>query len=127
MLPTVINAIGLIILGIIGFIRWDTLGINGTPPEGIPSEMLMPVFFGGAFLICVGFSRQHFRHGLYGGLILAMFGVVSALLRIYQYEHFTSLSQAKTQIIAVMATLCLIQLFISWRSVQKDRKPPSPV
>jgi len=116
MFLTLLNAICLIILGITGFIKWDSLGATGNP-----SEMLMPVFFGGSFLICLGFSRLHYRHGLYGGLIFAMLGVVSAIIRIYQYGHFTTFTEPKTQVIAAMAALCVLQLFTSWREVQIDR------
>jgi len=88
--------------------------------------MLMPVFFGGALLICVIFSRQHFRHGLYGGFIIAMLGVVSALLKIYQYGHIATISEPKTQIITAMAGLCILQFITSWRSVQEDRAIAPP-
>lgn len=83
--------------------------------------MLMPVFFGGALIICIAFGRQHFRHGLYGGLIIALLGIISALVRIYQYEKFQSLSDPKTQIVLAMAVICVLQLSISWGEVQKDR------
>ena len=83
--------------------------------------MLMPVFFGGALIICIAFGRQHYRHGLYGGLIIAVLGIVSALVRIYQYEQFQSFSDPKTQLIIAMAVICTLQISISWREVQKDR------
>lgn len=118
---TVFYALCLIVLGMTGFIQWDSLESTGHP-----TGMLMPVFFGGAMLICVGFSREHFRHGLYGGLILAMLGIVSALIRIYQYEGFTSFSQAKTQIIAAMAVICVMQFLTSWSMAKKDRAIPPP-
>ena len=81
----------------------------------------MPVFFGGALIICMAFGRQHYRHGLYGGLIVALLGIVSAIVRIYQYEQFQSISDPKTQIIIAMAAICALQLSISWREVQRDR------
>ena len=87
----------------------------------------MPVFFGGALLICLGFSREHFRHGLYGGLIIAMLGVISAVIRIYQYEGFTSLNEPKTQIIAAMAALCVMQFLVTWSAVKKDRELAPPI
>ena len=122
MFLTVFNSLCLIILGMAGFTQWESLGATGTP-----AEMLMPVFFGGALLICLGFSREHFRHGLYGGLIIAMLGVISALIRIYQYEGLTSLSQPKTQIIAAMAALCVMQFLASWSTVKKDREMAPPI
>ena len=76
MFLTIISAICLISLGMAGFLGWDRLETEGTP-----IEMMMPVFFGGALLICVAFSRQHYRHGLYGGIIIAMMGVVSAIVQ----------------------------------------------
>ena len=121
MFLTVLNGTCLIILGLTGFLKWDTLNASGTP-----AEMLMPVFFGGAILICLIFSRQHFRHGLYGGLIFAMLGVVSALLRVYQYGHIATIGEPKTQLIAVMAGLCTLQFIISWRAVQVDRAIAPP-
>jgi len=121
MFLTVLNGICLIILGLAGFLKWDSLNASGTP-----AEMLMPVFFGGALIICVIFSRQHFRHGLYGGLIIAMLGVVSALLKIYQYGHIATISEPKTQLIAAMAGLCILQFIVSWRCVQEDRAIAHP-
>ena len=116
MILTLLSACCLIILGLGGFIGWDRMGT-----EGNQVEMLMPVFFGGAHIICIAFGRQHFRHGLYGGLIIALLGIISALVRIYQYEKFQSISDPKTQIIVAMAIICTLQLSISWREVQKDR------
>jgi chromate transport protein ChrA len=116
MILTLLSACCLIILGLGGFIGWVRLGA-----EGNQVEMLMPVFFGGALIICIAFGRQHFRHGLYGGLIIALLGVISAIVRIYQYEKFQSLSDPKTQIVLAMAFICVFQLSISWREVQKDR------
>ena len=121
MFLTVMNGICLIILGLAGFLKWDTLNASGTP-----AEMLMPVFFGGALLICAFFSRQHYRHGLYGGLIIAMLGVISALIRIYQYGHIDTMSEPKTQLIAAMAGLCLLQFFASWNGVKEDRAIAPP-
>ena len=122
MILTILNAICLITLGIFGFIQWDALGINGTSSVGMPTEMLMPVFFGGAQLICLAFTRLSFRHGLYGGLIIAMLGIVSSLIRLHDYGYFTILTQPKSQIIVAMALLCIFQFFTSWSGVQKDRK-----
>lgn len=122
MFLTILNALCLIILGLTGFIKWDSLGADGSP-----AEMLMPVFFGGALLICVGFSRQHFRHGLYGGLIISLLGVLSAVYRIYQYEGLTSLTQPKSQLIAAMAALCVLQLLASWKAVKEDREIAPPI
>lgn len=122
MFLTILNAICLIILGLTGFFKWDSLRAEGTP-----AEMLMPVFFGGALLICVGFSRQHFRHGLYGGLIIAMLGVLSALYRIYQYGGISTLQEPKTQLIAAMVGLCVLQFFAAWRAVQDDREMAPPI
>ena len=116
MILTLLTACCLIILGLGGFLGWDRLGT-----EGNQVEMLMPVFFGGALIICIAFGRQHYRHGLYGGLIIALLGIVSALVRIYQYEQFKSFSDPKTQLIIAMAVICTLQISISWREVQKDR------
>ena len=116
MILTLLTACCLIILGLGGFLGWDRLGT-----EGNQVEMLMPVFFGGALIICIAFGRQHYRHGLYGGLIIAVLGIVSALVRIYQYEQFQSFSDPKTQLIIAMAVICTLQISISWREVQKDR------
>ena len=116
MILTLLSACCLIILGLGGFLGWERLGT-----EGNQVEMLMPVFFGGALIICIAFGRQHYRHGLYGGLIVALLGVVSAIVRIYQYEQFQSISDPKTQIIIAMAAICALQLSISWRAVQRDR------
>jgi len=116
------SALSLITLGLAGFLGWDRLGVTGTPVE-----MLMPVFFGGALIICVAFSRQHYRHGLYGGLLIAILGVVSALIRIYQYEQFASFSNPKTHLILAMAAICALQMTISWREIQKDREVSPPM
>jgi chromate transport protein ChrA len=116
MILTLLTACCLIILGLGGFLGWDRLGT-----EGNQVEMLMPVFFGGALIICIAFGRQHYRHGLYGGLIIAVLGIVSALVRIYQYEQFQSFSDPKTQLVIAMAVICTLQISISWREVQKDR------
>lgn len=118
---TLLNAFCLIILGLAGFIQWDKLNAGG-----IPSEMLMPVFFGGALLICVGFSRQHFRHGLYGGLIISMLGVISAFYRIHQYGGISQIGEPKCQLIAAMAGFCLLQMLASWKMVQADRQLAPP-
>lgn len=115
------SATSLIILGLAGFIGWDRLGADGNQVE-----MLMPVFFGGALLICVAFSRQHYRHGLYGGLIIALLGIISALVRMYQYEQFESISDPKTRLIMAMGAICLMQMLISWREVQNDRNDTAP-
>ena len=116
MILTLLSACCLIILGLGGFLGWERLGT-----EGNQVEMLMPVFFGGALIICMAFGRQHYRHGLYGGLIVALLGIVSAIVRIYQYEQFQSISDPKTQIIIAMAAICALQLSISWKEVQRDR------
>ena len=116
MILTLLSACCLIILGLGGFLGWERLGT-----EGNQVEMLMPVFFGGALIICMAFGRQHYRHGLYGGLIVALLGIVSAIVRIYQYEQFQSISDPKTQIIIAMAAICALQLSISWKGVQRDR------
>lgn len=116
MILTLLSACCLIILGLGGFLGWDKLGT-----EGNQVEMLMPVFFGGALIICIAFGRQHYRHGLYGGLIIALLGIISALVRIYQYEQFQSFSDPKTQLVIAMAVICTLQLSISWREAQKDR------
>lgn len=121
MFLTILSGISLVALGIAGFLGWERMG---NPGEA--AEMLMPVFFGVTFLICAGFSRVHYRHGLYGGLIMALLGVVSAIIRLYQYEGLTSIEMAKTRLIAAMAALCVMQLLISWRAVQEDRKPTAP-
>ncbi|MBT8044371.1 MAG: hypothetical protein KJO79_05415 [Verrucomicrobiae bacterium] len=121
MILTIMSATSLIILGLAGFIGWDRLGADGNQVE-----MLMPVFFGGALLICVAFSRQHYRHGLYGGLIIALLGIISALVRMYQYEQFESISDPKTRLIMAMGAICLMQMLISWREVQNDRNDTAP-
>jgi chromate transport protein ChrA len=122
MFLTIMSAICLISLGMAGFLGWDRLETEGTP-----IEMLMPVFFGGALLICVAFSRQHYRHGLYGGVLIAMMGVVSAIVRIYQYEQFQSIADPKTRLILAMGGICVLQMVISWREVQKDREVAPPL
>jgi len=116
MILTLLTACCLIILGLGGFLGWDRLGT-----EGNQVEMLMPVFFGGALIICIAFGRQHYRHGLYGGLIIAVLGIVSALVRIYQYEQFQSFSDPKTQLVIAMAVICTLQLSVSWREAKRDR------
>ncbi len=121
MLLTVMSAFCLVVLGLAGFIGWDRLGTTGDP-----TGMLMPVFFGGALLICVAFSRQHYRHGLYGGLVIALMGVVSALVRMYQYEQLQSFADPKTKLILAMGAICLVQVFVSWREVQTDRDDTAP-
>jgi len=121
MLLTILNSICLIALGLAGYIGWEKMEV-----EGNPAEMLMPVFFGGALLICLAFGRQHYRHGLYGGMIIAMLGVVSAIVRIYQYEGFTSFDLPKTRLIIGMAGICLMQLIVAWKEVQRDRNEMAP-
>ncbi|MBK1830723.1 hypothetical protein JIN77_08300 [Verrucomicrobiaceae bacterium R5-34] len=121
MLLTVLNSICLIALGLAGFLGWEKMGA-----EGNPAEMLMPVFFGGALLICLAFGRQHYRHGLYGGVIIALLGVISAAVRIYQYEAFQSFDLAKTRLIAGMAGICLMQMAVAWKEVQDDRNDMAP-
>lgn len=116
MILTLLSACCLIILGLGGFLGWDRLGT-----EGNQVEMLMPVFFGGALIICIAFGRQHYRHGLYGGLIIALLGIVSALVRIYQYEQFQSFADPKTQLVIAMAVICTLQLSVSWREARRDR------
>ena len=121
MFLTIMSALSLIILGMAGFLGWDRLETTGDP-----AGMLMPVFFGGALLICAAFSKQHYRHGLYGGLIIALLGVVSAIIRIYQYEHFESFSDPKTRLILAMGALCALQMTATWREVKKDREVDPP-
>ncbi len=121
MFLTIMSGICLIILGLGGFFGWERMGVDGTP-----AEMLMPVFFGGALIICVAFARQHYRHGLYGGLIIALLGVISAIIRIYQYEGFTSFDLPKTRLIMAMGGICLMQILISWRGVQQDKDQTAP-
>lgn len=121
MFLTTMSGICLIILGLGGFFGWERMAADGSP-----AEMLMPVFFGGALVICVAFSRQHYRHGLYGGMIIALLGVVSAVVRLYQYEGLKTLALAKSHIILAMGGICLMQLFISWREVQRDRNDTAP-
>ncbi|NWK54810.1 hypothetical protein HW115_04270 [Verrucomicrobiaceae bacterium N1E253] len=122
MFLTILNAVCLIILGLAGFFKWESLNASGTP-----TEMLMPVFFGGALLICAGFTRVHYRHGLYGGLIIALLGVCSAIYRIYQYGGISSLSEAKPRLIAAMGALCILQLIAAWKAVQDDREIAPPI
>lgn len=121
MFLTVMSGVCLIILGLGGFFGWERMAA-----EGNPAEMLMPVFFGGALVICVVFSRHHFRHGLYGGLIIALLGVISAVVRLYQYEGLTSIDLPKTRLILAMGGICLMQMLISWREAQKDRNATAP-
>lgn len=121
MILTVLNSICLIALGLAGYFQWEKMEIGGNP-----AEMLMPVFFGGALLICLAFGRQHYRHGLYGGMIIAMLGVISAAVRIYQYEGYASIDLPKTRLILGMAGICLMQLIVAWKEVQKDRAEMAP-
>ena len=121
MILNLLSACCLIILGLVGFLGWEHLGT-----EGNQVEMLMPVFFGGALLICMGFGRQHYRHGLYGGVIVALLGVISAIIRIYQYEQFESLVDPKSQLILAMGIICALQLSLSWREVKADRHKIAP-
>lgn len=121
MFLTLMSAICLITLGLAGFLGWERLETDGNQVE-----MLMPVFFGGALLICLAFSRQHYRHGLYGCLIIALLGVISAVVRIYQYEAFQSVADPKTRLILAMAGICLMQMVITWREVQADRNDTAP-
>ncbi|BDS08671.1 hypothetical protein NT6N_37110 [Oceaniferula spumae] len=121
MILTVLNSICLIALGLAGYIGWEKMEV-----EGNPAEMLMPVFFGGALLICLAFGRQHYRHGLYGGVIFALLGVISAIVRIYQYESFQSFDLPKTRLIAGMLGICVMQLLVGWKEVQKDRNDMAP-
>ncbi len=122
MILTVINSICLIALGLSGYIGWEKMAA-----EGNSAEMLMPVFFGGALLICLAFGRQHYRHGLYGGMIIALLGIVSAVVRIYQYEGLQSFDLAKTRLIVGMAAMCIIQLLVAWKEVQADRAVAPPI
>ena len=122
MFLTIMSALSLITLGLAGFLGWDKLATTGDP-----AGMLMPVFFGGALFICVAFSRQHYRHGLYGGMIIALLGVVSSIIRVYQYEHFESFSDPKTHLILAMGAICVLQMNVSWREVKKDREMVPPV
>ncbi|MFK7909402.1 MAG: hypothetical protein AB8F34_02250 [Akkermansiaceae bacterium] len=121
MFLTITSGLCLVILGLGGFFGWERMGA-----EGSPAEMLMPVFFGGALIICVAFARKHFRHGLYGGMIIALLGIVSAVVRLYQYEGLQSFQLPKTHIILAMGAICIMQMLISWREVQKDRNDVAP-
>ena len=116
MILNLLSACCLIILGLAGFLGWEHLNTDGNQVE-----MLMPVFFGGALLICMAFGRQHYRHGLYGGVIIALLGVISAIIRIYQYEQFESIADPKSQLILAMGVICALQLSFSWKVVQADR------
>ena len=122
MILTVMNSICLIALGLGGYIGWEKMAT-----EGNRAEMLMPVFFGGALLICLAFGRQHYRHGLYGGVIIALLGIVSAIVRIYQYEGLQSFDLAKTRLIIGMGGICLMQLLVAWKEVQDDRAVAPPI
>ncbi len=122
MILTVMNSICLIALGLAGYIGWEKMAA-----EGNPGEMLMPVFFGGALLICLAFSRLHYRHGLYGGVIIALLGIISAIVRIYQYEGFLSFDLPKTRLIIGMGGICLMQLLVVWKEVQNDRAVAPPM
>ena len=116
MIPTVINSLILIILGIVSFINWELMNTTGQA-----TSMLMLVFFGGAFLICLAFRSQHFTHGLYGGLIFALLGIISAVIRIHQFGHFTNLRDPKLHVIFGMLIICIIQTIHIWKQVQKER------
>lgn len=121
MILTILSGLCLVILGLAGIFGWERMG-----NEGIPAEMFMPVFFGVSFLICAGFSRVHFRHGLYGGLVMALLGLISTIVRLYQYEVITNFHLPKTKLILAMSAICIMQLFISWREIQKDRHATAP-
>lgn len=116
MILTIVNALLLIVLGTSAFINWEKMNTSG---QAI--GMLMPVFFGGAFLICLAFSKQHFRHGLYGSLIFAFLGIISAIIRIYQFGHVKNLTDPKMYIILGMLIICIIQTVNIWKYVQRDR------
>ena len=122
MILTVLNSICLIALGLAGCIGWEKMGA-----EGNAAEMLMPVFFGGTILICLAFERQHFRHGLYGGRIFALLGIISAIVRLYQYEGLVSFELGKTKLILGMFGICMIQLMIAWKRVKEDRAVAPPI
>lgn len=122
MILTIMNAFCLIALGLAGYIGWEKMGA-----EGNPAEMLMPVFFGGALLICLAFGRQHYRHGLYGGVIIALLGIISAVVRIYQYEGLQTFDLPKTRLIIGMAGICLMQLLVACKEVQNDREVAPPI
>ena len=115
------SGLSLIVIGLAGFFGWERMAADGNP-----FEMFMPIFFGGALLICIAFSRQHFRHGLYGGLIVALLGIISVVVRIYQYGGISSFEQPKARLILAMGAICLIQMLISWREIQSDRNDLAP-
>ncbi|MGJ8678415.1 MAG: hypothetical protein ACSHX0_12935 [Akkermansiaceae bacterium] len=121
MILTILSALSLIALGLYGTVSWDDM--PSTDSAYGPAAMLMPVFFGGAFLICLAFSKQHYRHGLYGGMIFALLGVISSIIRIYQFGHFNNLQDPKVHIILGMLAICTIQTINMWRQVQRDRIP----
>ncbi len=121
MFLTLLSGICLNVLGIAAFINWDKMGAQGEQ-----AEMLMPTFFGGALIICVLFSRQHYKHGLYGALTVAMLGVISSIVRMYQYEKLQSFNEPKTLVILAMFGICAFQMAVSWNTVKKDRALPPP-
>lgn len=121
MFLTFMSGVCLIAIGLAGFFGWERMGAIGNP-----AEMLMPVFFGGALIICVAFARKHFRHGLYGGMIIGLLGIISVIVRLYQYGGMDSLQLPKARLILAMGGICLIQLLISWREIQKDRNDLAP-
>ena len=116
MVITIINSTLLFTIGIVGFLNWERFDYEGTP-----SSMLMPVFFAGAFLICLGFCKEHYRHGLYGGFIFALLGIASAIIRIFDFGHFNSLNEFRVHVILAMLAITIFQTWYIWRQVQKDR------
>ena len=69
----------------------------------------------------LAFTKTSYRHGLYGGIIVAILGVMSAIYRLYQYGGLENIHQSKSMLITAMGVICLIQIFISWKEIQKDR------
>lgn len=114
MLLTYFNAFCLILLGCFGFFKWDMLHSSGSP-----IEMLMLTTFGGGFLLCALLSKVLFPHALYGGFILALAAIGSALLRLWDYGFFTN--QAKSFFILAFLLLSIFQSFNALYVLKKVR------